>query len=171
MSTRIAKRILLFPFWMLSAFINRTAIYANTFRALAYSGIHPSVVLGSNCAITGPKSAITIGKGTYLNGAHLMASKSGAIYIGRDCCIGYRVSIKAWTHDKKQPCHRVDGEIKGASKNIKIGDRVWIGDGVFIKEGVEIGDDCIIGANAVVTRSFPNGCIIAGVPGKVIGQK
>ena len=37
-----------------------------------------------------------------------------------------------------------------------------------ILPGVFIGEGCIIGANAVVTKSFPPGCILAGVPAKII---
>jgi acetyltransferase-like isoleucine patch superfamily enzyme len=51
-----------------------------------------------------------------------------------------------------------------------IGDNVWIGEGVAIMPGVTIGKNCIIGANAVVAKSFPNNCVIAGVPGKMIKQ-
>lgn len=49
-----------------------------------------------------------------------------------------------------------------------IGENVWIGEGVAIMPGVTIGKNCIIGANAVVVGSFPDNCVIAGVPGKVI---
>jgi acetyltransferase-like isoleucine patch superfamily enzyme len=36
--------------------------------------------------------------------------------------------------------------------------------------GVTIGDYCIIGANSVVTRDIPMGCIVAGVPAKILKQ-
>ena len=37
-----------------------------------------------------------------------------------------------------------------------------------IMPGVTIGDNVIIGANAVVTHSFPNNVVIAGVPARII---
>lgn len=33
-----------------------------------------------------------------------------------------------------------------------------------------IGDNVIIGANAVITKSFPKNCVIAGVPAKIIKE-
>lgn len=54
------------------------------------------------------------------------------------------------------------------SKSVKIGNNVWIGDNVCIMPGVTIGDNVIVGANAVVTHSFPENVVIAGVPAKII---
>jgi acetyltransferase-like isoleucine patch superfamily enzyme len=34
--------------------------------------------------------------------------------------------------------------------------------------GVSLGDHCIVGTNAVVTKSFPAGSVLAGVPAKLI---
>ncbi|MBL7733079.1 MAG: hypothetical protein JNM88_18050 [Chitinophagaceae bacterium] len=49
-----------------------------------------------------------------------------------------------------------------------IEDNVWIGEGVAIFPGVTIGKNSIIGANAVVTKSFPENSVVAGVPAKLI---
>lgn len=53
---------------------------------------------------------------------------------------------------------------------IKIGDNTYIGDGVYIMPGVSIGEDVIIGAGSVVSRSIPDGVIVAGNPGKIVGK-
>ena len=55
-----------------------------------------------------------------------------------------------------------------SSKPVKIGDNVWIGDNVTILPGVSLGNNVIVGANAVVTKSFLDNSVIAGVPAKVI---
>jgi acetyltransferase-like isoleucine patch superfamily enzyme len=47
-------------------------------------------------------------------------------------------------------------------------DNVWIGENVSIMPDLTIGKGCIIGANSVVTKSFPDYSIIAGVPAKLI---
>lgn len=49
-----------------------------------------------------------------------------------------------------------------------IDDNVWIGEGVSILPNVHIGKNCIIGANSVVTKSFPENSVIAGIPAKLL---
>ncbi len=51
---------------------------------------------------------------------------------------------------------------------ITVGERCWIGHRVTILDGVTIGDNTIIGAGSVVTKSFPAGSRIAGVPAKCL---
>ncbi len=51
---------------------------------------------------------------------------------------------------------------------IFIEDNVWIGEGVVILGNVRIGKNCIVGANSVVNKSFPENCVIAGNPAKLI---
>jgi len=51
---------------------------------------------------------------------------------------------------------------------VVIEENVWIGEGVCILPGVTIGKNSIIGANAVVTKSFEENSVIAGIPAKLI---
>ncbi len=139
-------------------------------RARSFPGIDPSVQLGPNVLLLAPPHAIAIGKGTYVNEAILSASEDASIQIGERCAIGYRVSIKAVTHDPRAPAPDVAGNVSHASAPITIGDRCWIGDNVFIREGITLGDDVIVGANSVVTKSFPAGAVIGGVPAKALSR-
>ena len=54
------------------------------------------------------------------------------------------------------------------TKRINVGDNVFIGMGAYIMPGVNIGDNCIVAAGSVVTKSVPEGCIVGGVPAKII---
>lgn len=40
--------------------------------------------------------------------------------------------------------------------------------GAVINPGLKIGNHVIVGANSVVTKDVPDGCIVAGVPAKII---
>ncbi|MFM6976629.1 MAG: serine acetyltransferase [Sphingobacteriaceae bacterium] len=51
-----------------------------------------------------------------------------------------------------------------------IGNRVDIGANVVIIGDISIGDNAIIGAGAVVVKSIPANCVVAGNPAKIIKQ-
>lgn len=56
------------------------------------------------------------------------------------------------------------------SQPISIGANVWIGQFARICKGVTIGENSIVAANAVVTKSVPANCIVAGNPARVVKQ-
>lgn len=58
----------------------------------------------------------------------------------------------------------------GQKNNIypKIGNNVTIYAGAVIIGNVKVGNNVIIGANSVVTHDIPDGCVVAGVPAKII---
>lgn len=136
--------------------------------AATFPNIDRSVFFGPNVIILASPGSVSIGAGTYINDAILSASDECPLRIGERCAIGYRVSIKAVTHDSSNPAPDASGAIAHKCAPITIGDRCWIGDNVFLREGVTLGDDVVVGANSVVTKSFSSGSIIAGVPAMLI---
>lgn len=54
---------------------------------------------------------------------------------------------------------------KGA---VTIGKNVWIGDKATILPNVTVGEGAVIAANAVVTKSVPPYCVVAGNPAKIV---
>ena len=53
---------------------------------------------------------------------------------------------------------------------ISIGNYTSLGAHCMIMAGVKIGDRCIVGGGSVVTKSVPDGCMVAGNPAKYIGK-
>jgi carbonic anhydrase/acetyltransferase-like protein (isoleucine patch superfamily) len=51
---------------------------------------------------------------------------------------------------------------------VRIGAYCWIGANAVILPGVCLGDRVVVGAGAVVTKSVPAGCVVVGVPARII---
>lgn len=52
---------------------------------------------------------------------------------------------------------------------IVIGDYSYIGENCMVMQGVSIGERCIVGGGSVLTKSVPDGVMVAGNPAKFIG--
>ncbi|KAL3945408.1 MAG: hypothetical protein SGBAC_000541 [Bacillariaceae sp.] len=85
--------------------------------------------------------------------------------IGKNCLLAPHVCISAATHPI-DPVLRSSGAELTAP--IAIGDNAWIGANATICPGVTLGNNVVVGAGAVVTKSFGDNVVIAGVPAKVI---
>ncbi len=117
----------------------------------SYFGDGSQIVVGNNSQL---------GQNSRLN---------GPIRIGSYVMMGPDVIMMAVTHDiSDHTKYMIDPTNPSIEKQIIIGDNVWIGTRVIILPGVEIGNNCIIGSGAVVTKSFPNNCVIGGVPAKIL---
>lgn len=107
---------------------------------------------------------IEIGENFFAN-FNLTILDEAKVMIGDNVFIGPNVSFYT-------ACHPLEAEERNRliewAEPITIGNNVWIGGSVTIVPGVTIGDNCVIGAGAVVTKSFPENCLIAGNPAKVI---
>jgi len=96
----------------------------------------------------------SIGSGTFLVCRGISVVIIKGTEIGRNCRIGINAEIVG----------------RGPYKNVpKIGNNVWIGPGAIITGPVIIEDNAVIAANAVVTKSVPEGAIVGGMPAKIIG--
>lgn len=91
----------------------------------------------------------------------------GRIEIGDDTLIGPQVGIYTAFHPV-DPVERKKGLER--AKPVKIGKNCWIGGNAVINPGVTLGDNVVVGSGAVVTKSFGDNVILAGVPAKIIGH-
>lgn len=106
---------------------------------------------------------LKIGENTFIGEDTLIIGGKSNVVIGKNCDVSSRVNIITGSH-KIGTIEQAAGE--GYSEDIIIEDGVWVGFGVTILSGVTIGKGSIVAAGSVVTKSFPSGVLIAGVPAK-----
>ncbi len=117
---------------------------------------------------------VRIGGGTFINNnasiiadfhPNMEGESSSGISIGRNCLIGVNFNCVNSDFHSLDPNNRAKGI---TCQSVSIGDNVFIGNDVTIVKGVSIGNGCTIGAKSLVTKSFPDNCIIAGNPARLI---
>lgn len=102
-------------------------------------------------------------------GQNLHMSAGMKMYIGDNTTISSNVLITDIDHNFSE----LDIHIMEQSliiKETKIGNNCFIGSGAKILPGTVLGKQCIVGANSVVKGVFPEYCVIAGAPAKIIKQ-
>ena len=132
------------------------------------------IKIGDNC-IFGPStyivaaidSRIDIGENsTFEDMLVVFSTFSGTVKIGEDCMASSNVTVG---NNDGHVIFDVNKEIQiNVKDSIIIGNHVWLGNKCTVLSGAKIGDGSIVASNGVVTKKFPNNCIVAGVPSKII---
>lgn len=112
---------------------------------------------------------IRIGDGTsFQQNCHLIAA--GELEIGIECTFSFNVLLTDTDH--QLTTNRVNALAQPIDlKRTRIGNYCFVGAGAKILAGTQLGDQCIVGANAVVRGVFPDHCVIAGVPGRIVKRR
>lgn len=111
----------------------------------------PSLIIGNNVKIE--------------QRLHLICANS--VIIKHDTTISFDVMIMDCNHDLIP----VDRNILSNDlvlSEVEINEFCFIGAGVKIMPGVTLGRNCVVGANSVVTKSFSDYTMIAGIPARAI---
>ena len=91
----------------------------------------------------------------------------GPVTIGNHVNLAQGITVTALNHNFSEINKYIDEQ--GVSTTpVVIGDDVWIGANAVILPGVTIGSHSVVAAGAVVTKDVPSGCVVAGVPAKII---
>ncbi len=152
--------------------------------------IHKDAVVNEcHIKVLGNNARIEIGGNAYLWGVELHVEDNGcAILIGRDTFIGHHTHI-ACTEDNRKitigdnsmissfvqirtgDSHSIldaEGKRINYADDVILGNHCWIGEGSKILKGVSIGNNCVVSTGAIVTKSFENNILLAGIPAKAI---
>jgi acetyltransferase-like isoleucine patch superfamily enzyme len=125
--------------------------------------------IGHGCKIRVHEGEVAIGAKTVI-GQECTISAFQHVSIGRECIIADRVMMIDFDHgvtEVDRPI-RLQGIYK---RDVHVGHNVWIGYGACVLRGVDVGDNSVVGTSAVVTRSFPENAVLAGVPARVLRMR
>jgi acetyltransferase-like isoleucine patch superfamily enzyme len=112
---------------------------------------NPVVSIGDRCVI---------GRGSHVIG-------HWSIQLGDDIQTGPYVYITDQNHGYEDPTMPV-GIQPTKEAAVRIGSGSWLGANAVILPGAVLGRNCVVAAGAVVRGSFPDSCVIAGVPAKIV---
>lgn len=117
------------------------------------------VIVKDHCCF-GNGSRLTVGNRSQLGSN---ARLKGEIPIGDDVLMGPDVVKMATSHKFTRLDMPINLQGSKPEEPIVIGNDCWIGTRAIILPGVHIGNRCIVAVGAVVTRSFPDRCILGGI--------
>ncbi len=109
---------------------------------------------------------VKVGKGCLISTTKF-SSEPYLIEIGNYCRIATNVAF--FTHGGLWSQRKKHKDLEHFGK-ILVGNYTYIGEDSKIMPGVEIGSDVIVGAGSIVTRSVPDGKIVAGNPARIVGE-
>lgn len=132
------------------------------------------VRLGRRCRIQGitrygdkhftPK----IDFGSYVSVAQdLYLTCASHISIGSNTAIAAYVTITDIDHSYFDPDIPIEQQ-EITVEDVSIGEDCKIYNGAVILKGTNIGRHCVVGANSVVKGFFPDFCVIAGIPARIV---
>jgi acetyltransferase-like isoleucine patch superfamily enzyme len=138
---------------------------------------HPDLVNLYGCQIgAGTKigSFVEIQKGASIGARCKISSHSficEGVEIEEGVFVGHGVMFINDTHPKAVG---EDGELQTEADwqliRTRVKNRASIGSNATILCGITIGESALVGAGAVVTKDVPDYAIVAGVPGRVVGD-
>lgn len=144
--------------------------------------------IGSPVSLIGTKNIYIDDRVRIYPGVRMEAHNNGQIVIGRNTSIGQNFHVTSG----KEPLiidenvtisgnvfiTNIDHDYMDINKHVllqdwkvkttRIGEGCFIGFGAAIQAGTVLGKHCVVGTNAVVRGSYPDYCVIVGVPGKII---
>lgn len=115
----------------------------------------------------GKSAVISIEANVAINNSCVFTAEK-KITISQNTVIGYNCHISDSSFHNLDTAKR--HETDPDPQEVFIDENVFIGNNVTILKGVHLGKNTVVGSGAVVTKSFPDNSVIAGVPAKIVNQ-
>lgn len=132
-----------------------------------YIGNRVRIYPGARMEAHGQNGKITFQDNVSIGQNFHVTSKDINLVIGKDTTILGNVFITNIDHDYQEIDKHILQQQYIVSETT-IGENCFIGYGVGIQAGTKLGRQCIVGANSVVRGHFPDYCVLAGAPARII---
>lgn len=109
---------------------------------------------------------INIGTNCQIGGNNYFTCQ-GNIKIGDNVLFASNVSIISSEHNYQDVSVPIMNQGSRVAP-VEIGDDSWLGINVTVLSGTTIGKHCVVGANSLVRGQFPDYCVIAGNPARIL---
>lgn len=119
-------------------------------------------IIQCSSSVENPGVGLVVGNNVYI-GPRCNIGVGGEIVIGEGTLVGADFTAVAENHLQTD---EGISKVEVTRNGISIGKNCWIGHRVIILDGVTLGSNSIVGAGSVVTKSFPPGSKIAGIPAR-----
>jgi acetyltransferase-like isoleucine patch superfamily enzyme len=134
-------------------------------------GVQVTLSAGTLAAAEQPSSGPTllrIGDRCVIGrGSHIVAHAS--VDIGDDVWTGPYVYITDQNHGYADPDVPI-GQQWPVNAAVSVGAGSWLGAGAIVLPGASVGRNVVVAAGSVVLGKFPDRCVIAGAPARIVRQ-
>jgi hypothetical protein len=129
--------------------------------------LHTDVMLLCRKATPDHPVELVIGPKTFLNRGAIIAA-GNSIRIGTDVMLGPYVCVVDEDHAFDDPAIPIARQGMTGRGPIVIGDGSWLATGAVVLGGTTIAPGSVVAAHAVVRGHYPERCVLAGAPAKVV---
>ena len=148
-------------------------ISPSLFKFAAYSSIviHENVKIHGMSVFVNAYSNVEIGKDTTIQTGNLRTGRNQSVVIGEDCMFSWDIVIcphdghLIWDLHSQKPINNTLGDNRAS---VILGDHVWVGGETVFMPNSSVGSGSVCGYRTMVKGRFPNNCIIAGQPARII---
>ena len=148
------------------------SLFLGYWKLLIYPFYKKKYIIGSlrfngYCIRISGSGKVYSGHGSYISFySYINVASQTSLKLGKNVSIGHNVKI--YTSGINVENFITKQELNSQNADVFIGDNTLIGSNTFILPGTKIGNNVMVGANSVVGGSFPDNCVIAGAPARIL---